>query len=474
MPVPPVSPAATPPPVVAPPPAIAPAAARDGAAAAAAAPLAPTPAPAPTPLDPKKLKVLELQREIHDRLAQQLELARLPIERLAEESLWQRAESVIVELVEQMDGAGQIPSFIDQDALIKDTLNETLGLGPLEDLLADDAVTAIFVNRHDRVLMERAGRSEHCDKIFSSELALKQVIDRLVAPIGRKAEGILDVRLPDGARLTAVLPPLATRGPTLALRKPRQGVVSVDDLVKAGVLSKAMADFLAVCTAARRNVVVCGGAGAAKAPLLSALAAACPPHERVVSVEETAELTLGRDAWIALEGSVADAEGKGGVGVAQLLAAARQLKPDRLVVGEVAGVEAWDLLLAMASACDGAFCAVAGEGPRAALASLETMARLGAGGATTRGVRELVAAGAHVIVHVARYADGAQRVTGISEVAGLRGDDFEIRDLFQFQPQGRGPDGVIRGRFVGLGNVPRFYDALEARGISADPSIFKA
>ncbi len=453
-----------------------PAIAPHAAPVAAVIPIVPTPAPAPAPPDPKKIKTLELQREIHDRLVTQLELARIPIERLAEESLWQRAESVIVDLVEHMDEAGSIPAFIDQDSLIKDTLNETLGLGPLEDLLADDSVAAILVNRHDRVLMERGGRLEHCEKAFSSEVALRQVIDRLVAPTGRRAETlapILDLRLPDGARLTAVLSPLATRGPCLTLRKPRVGVVTMDDLVRASALSKPMADFLGVCVAARKNIVVCGGQGAAKAHVLAALSTQAAPGERIVSIEDVAELSLGRDAWIALEGRLADDTGKGGVSTADLLRAAKNLRPDRLVVGEVTGAEAHELLLSMASSHEGTLAGVAAEGARAALTQLETLARLGAGAASAAAVRGLVAATTQVIVHVARYADGAQRVTSISEVTGLRGEDIELRDLFQFQPQGRGPDGVIRGRFAGLGVIPRFYETLEARGIPADTSVFK-
>ena len=441
---------------------------------AAAIPIVPSVAPVAAAPDPKKLKTLELQRDIHDRLVTQLELSRVAIERLAEESLWQRAESVIVDLVEQMDGAGQIPAYVDQDSLIKDTLNETLGLGPLEDLLADDQVTAILVNRHDRVLAERAGRLEHSDKSFSSELALRQVIDRLVAPTGRRADAstsILDLRLPDGARLTAVL--AATRGPTLSLRKPRAGVVSFEELVRASVLSKPMADFLGVCVNARRNVVVAGGSSSAKAHVLAALAGAASPGERVVSIEEVAELSLGRDAWIALEARVPDESGKGGVTTTELLRAARGLRPDRLVVGEVSGPEAYELLVGMAGPLDGTLVGVAADGARPALTQLETFARLGAGSAPTVAVRGLVTQAAQVVVHVARYADGAQRVSSITEVNGLRGEDYETRELFQFQAQGRGPDGAVRGRFAALGFVPRFYETLEARGIAADPSVFK-
>jgi pilus assembly protein CpaF len=447
-----------------------------GPAPAAVAPtvpsMAPQPAPvAPPPPDPKRQRHLELQREIREKLAAQLEIARMPIERLAEESLWQRAESVIVDMVEQLDADGHIPQFVDQDALIKDTLNETLGLGPLEDLLADEAVTEILVNRHDRVLFEKAGRLEHTDKIFSSEAALRDVVDRLVAPTGRRVDAhnhCFDLRLPDGSRLTAALPPLAPRGAALTLRKPRTGAVSMDDLVRAGCLSKPIADFLGVCVAARKNVIVCGGPSSGKGFMLAALANLAAPGERLVSVEDVAELPIGRDHWIALETRAPD------VSLQDILRLGLHMRPDRLIVGDVGGAATYDLIVAMAGAQDGTLVSIGAEGARAALACLETHAHVVTGGAGARGVRDLLAASAHVIVHVARYADGAQRVASVTEVGGTRGgDDYELRELFQFQPQGRGPDGVIRGRHAGLGVIPRFYESLEARGISADPAIFK-
>jgi pilus assembly protein CpaF len=364
---------------------------------------------------------------------------------------------------------------MDQDALIKDALNETLGLGPLEDLLADEAVTEILVNRHDRVLYEKAGRLEHSDKLFSSETAVRQVIDRLVAPAGQRVDAhhaCFDLRLPDGSRLTAALPPVSARGATLTLRKPRTGAVSMDDLVRAGALSKAIADFLGVCVAARKNIVVCGGPSSGKPLMVAALANLAGPGERVVSVEDVAELALGRDHWIALETRIGDAGGHGAVGLREVLGLALHMRPDRLVVSDIGGAAAYDLIVAMAGAHDGTVVSVAAESPRQALSCLETHAHL-VTGAAPRGVRDLLGAAAHVVVHCARYADGGQRVATVAEVVGLRGDDYEVRDLFHFQPQGRGPDGVIRGRFAGLGVIPRFYESLEARGIAADPAVFK-
>ena len=426
------------------------------------------------PLDPRLARALELQRDIHARVAAQLDLARVPIDRLAEEALWQRAETAIVDVVEQLEGEGAIPSFIDQDALIKDSLNEVLGLGPLEDLLADEQVSDVLVNRPDRVLVDRGGQLVPYDKGFSSDTALRQVIARMVhASEGGFDDGLpfVDVRLRDGARLSAALPPMAVRGACLTLRKPRRVQWTLDDLVRGGTMSNQMAEFLATCVAARRNILIVGGAGAGKTTLLGALAAAVPAHERLITLEDVAELALARDSWIALE-TRPGGDGRLGVGMKDLLGAAQRLLADRIFVGDVRGPEVFELITLLASARDGAAVTLAAEGTKASLARLEGLARLGAGDASPRAVRDLVGQAVHVVVHLLRYADGHRRVTSIAEVLGPEGEGLAVRDLFQFHVQGHGPDGTLRGRFLGAGIVPRFYELLEARGISADPQIF--
>lgn len=487
------APAPESPPSTAPPRAEAPAPRLVGAGAPAVRAPAPTPPPpvaaTPGPVvrerevappkevsDPQRAKVLELQRVIHERLAGQLDLDRLPLERLADEALWQRAEGAIVDLVEQMDADGAIPEFVDRDALIKDALNETLGLGPLEDFLVDDDISFVLVNRPDRILIERAGQMALSDKGFSSDKALRKVIERLVAPAGVRLEEagpLLDLRLPDGVRLTCALPPLAVRGACFALRKLRPSLLALDDLVRAGSLSTHMADFLATCVSARRNILVCGAPNSGKTALLAALVGLVPASERVVSVEEVAELELARDNWISLETRPPGLDGRGGVGMVDILRAALRMRPDRLVVGDVRGAEAFELCSALASAHDGAVIGVGGDGARAALARLESMARLAAAEASARGLRELVAHAFHIVVQMTRFADGLRRVSAIYEVTGTDEDGCALRELFAFQPQGLGGDGAVRGRFAGAGVIPKFYEQLEARGLPADPSVFR-
>jgi len=416
------------------------------------------------PLDPKVIKLLDLQTQILERLRAKLDLDNIPVERLGDEDLWQKAERAIVDLVETLESSGELPKYIDQETLIKETLNEALGLGPLEDLLADDKVDEIIVDRRDRVVVGKDGALRGSGKAFSSDDVLRRVVERLVAPTGRSIgddHPVVDVRLRDGSRLFAAVPPVATQGSCLVLRKPRPAGQTLTDLVSAGTLSSEMGDFLMTCVAARRNVLVCGGVGSGKTQVVAALAAAAPEGERVVTVEEIAEIALKRDEWIALETRPGDNK-NGGVDLSTLVKSALRLRPDRLVVGEVRGAESLELATALGSSIDGAVVAVAGEGAQAALARLAALARIAAPDAIDP-VRDVVASAFDVVLHVQRYADGVARVVAVEEVLGTREGGFDTQPLFQY-------GGTS---FAASGAVPRFYADLEARGISADAAIFK-
>ncbi|HWM88143.1 MAG TPA: ATPase, T2SS/T4P/T4SS family [Kofleriaceae bacterium] len=424
------------------------------------------------PLDSKVVKMLELQASVLDRLVPKLELNEIPLDKLGEEELWQKAESAIVDMVETMDSSGELPKFIDQDQLIKDTLNEALGLGPLEDLLADEKVEEIVVDRRDRILVSRGGVLNMASTAFSSDDSFRRVVERLVAPTGQTISDthpLVDVRLRDGSRLAAAIPPVSVRGACLTLRKPKKSSGhSLADLITSGALSAEMADFLTTCIQARRNIVVCGAPGSGKSSLLAALATASPEGERIVSVEEVAEMSLAREDWIALEAKPSEGNGASQVDLGALLRGALRMRPDRLVVGDVRGSEALELVQAMASAADGTVAVVSGEGARGALGRLTSMARLGAPGASQQALRELVACAVDVVVHVARYADGIYRVASIEEVIGVSEDGFHAQELFAFR--GSAEDGG----FSAAGVIPAFYAELEARGIPADTAIFRS
>lgn len=414
------------------------------------------------PLDPKVVKMLDLQSNILERLRAKLDLDKIPIERLHEEDLWQRAERATIDLVETLETSGELPKYIDQDTLIKETLNEALALGPLEDLLADDQIDEIIIDRRDRVVVGKGGVLRGSGKAFSSDDVFEKVVRRLVAEAGAAiddARPVVDLRMRDGTRLTAAVSPVAARGACIVLKKPASQMPQLADLVGQNALSAAMADFFATCITARRNILICGAAGSGKTTLAGALAAASPPGERVVSIEEIAELSIKRDEWIQLETRAGTGRSPA-IDLGQLLEIALRLAPDRLIVGEVRGDEALPLTEALCAAVDGAVVVMTGEGAAAALGRLAMLARLTApaGDAT----RELVAQAFEIVVHVARWSDGTFRVLSIEEVVGCTDTTFETHVLFQFRD----------GAFVATGTVPRFYAELEARGIPADQAVF--
>ena len=416
------------------------------------------------PLDPKVVKMLDLQSNILERLRAKLDLDKIPMDRLHEEDLWQKAERATIDLVETLETSGELPKYIDQDSLIKETLNEALALGPLEDLLADEALDEILIDRRDRVVVGKNGVLRGSGKAFSSDDVFERVVKRLVHEAGSQIDEhrpVVDLRMRDGTRLTAAVSPVAARGACLVLKKTPATMPSLSDLVGQNTLSSGMADFLATCIAARRNILVCGGPGSGKTSLVAALASASPPGERVVSVEEVAELALGRDEWIQLESRPGTGR-HNDVDMAALLEMALRFMPDRLIVGEVRGREALTLVHALNATVDGAVVAMTGEGANAVLNRLATLTRsvqLGGDGAT----RELVASSFEIVVHVARHADGSIKVHSIEEITGVSDTTFETQMVFAYQNNSFSPTGT----------VPRFYSELEAQGIKADQAVFR-
>ena len=415
------------------------------------------------PLDPKIVRMLDLQSNILERLRAKLDLDKIPMERLHEEDLWQRAERATIDLVETLDTSGELPKYIDQDTLIKETLSEALALGPLEDLLADEKIDEIIIDRRDRVVVGKDGQLRGSGKAFSSDEVFERVVKRLVAEAGAKiddATPIVDLRMRDGTRLTAAVAPVAARGACLVLKKPTTPMPLLSDLGSQGAMSPGMADFLATCVTARRNILVCGGPGSGKTTVVAALAAASPKGERVVSIEEIGELSIARDEWIQLE-TRAGVGKMVSVGLSNLLETALRLVPDRLVVGEVRGDEALPLVHALNASVDGAIVAMTGEGANAALSRLATLARVA--GAHEGAIRELVAQAFEIVVHVARTSDGSIKVLSIEEVLGYNEMEFDTRVLFEQRGAAFSPTG----------HVPKFYSELEARGIPADQAVFR-
>ncbi len=417
------------------------------------------------PLDPKVVKMLDLQSQILERLRIKLDLDKIPIERLHEEDLWQRAERATIDLVETLETSGELPKYIDQDTLIKETLSEALALGPLEDLLADEKIDEIIIDRRDRVVVGKDRQLRGSGKAFSSDEVFERVVKRLVAEAGARldeANPIVDLRMRDGTRLTAAVGPVASRGACLVLKKVPTQMPKLADLGSSGAMSPGMADFLTTCVTARRNVLVCGGPASGKTAVVAAIAAAAPQGERVISIEEIGELSIAREEWIQLETRVGIGK-NADVDLAALLETALRLDPDRLVVGEVRGREALPLVHALNASTDGAVVAMTGEGANVALTRLATLARVTAPFGADAAIRELVAQAFEIVVHVSRFGDGTLRVMAIEEVIGCTETSFDTQVLFQFRD----------GSFVATGTVPRFYAELEARGIPADQAVFR-
>ena len=411
------------------------------------------------PLDSKIVKMLDLQSNILERLRTKLDLDKVPLERLHEEELWQKAERATIDLVETLETSGELPKYIDQDALIKETLNEALALGPLEDLLADEGIDEILIDRRDRIVVGKNGQLRGSGKAFSSDEVFERVVKRLVDEAGATiddAHPVVDLRMRDGTRLTAAVSPVASRGACLVLKKAPASMPSLQDLVAQGALSAQMADFLTTCITARRNVLVCGGPGSGKTTVIGALAAATPAGERVVSVEEVAELAIARDEWIQLETRPANSKSSG-FDMSALLDTALRLVPDRLVVGDVRGREAMTLVLALTSNVDGAIVGMTGEGANQALGRLATLARATHHMATDA-LREVVATAFEIVVHVVRTPDGNVKVHSIEEVSGVSETTFETEPVFALKD----------GNFAASGRVPQFYSAM-----GADQAVFR-
>jgi len=434
------------------------------------------PRAAPGRSDPRREKISELQKEIHDRLIEYLDLRRMDIDRLADEELWEKTENAICDIVESMDGEGSIPAFVDQDMLIKDVLNEALGLGPLEDLLADDTVDEIMVNRSDQIYVERGGRIEITDRGFSSDKAVLGVIERIVAPLGRRIDEsspLVDARLKDGSRVNAIIPPLALKGPCVTIRKFRTDMLGSDDMVRFSSLSQGMVNFLEMCVSARKNIVISGGTGSGKTTTLNVVSNFIPDTERIVSIEDAAELQLKHDHWVQLESRPPNIEGKGAVFIRDLVRNSLRMRPDRVIVGECRGGEALDMLQAMNTGHDGSLTTAHSNSPRDTLSRLETMVLMAGMDLPIKAIREQVASAIDIIAHQSRFSDGSRRLTHITEVTGMEGEIITMQDIFTFKQEGFDEQGRVQGRFVPSGFVPRFYEDLQRRGLPVNMDIFR-
>lgn len=423
----------------------------------------------------KKQREFEWRKRVHARLLDTMDLRRHDISGMSDERLRAETSKLIAEIVDAM--AGDLPADLDRGLLQKQVLDEAIGLGPLEELLADDSVTEIMVNRFDEIYVERAGRLVRHPMTFTGDKAVLGVIERIVTPLGRRIDEsspMVDARLKDGSRVNAVIPPLALKGPCLTIRKFARRKLEATDLVQFGSISPAMAQFLEVCVVARKNVIVSGGTGSGKTTLLNILSNFIPFHERIITVEDAAELKLHHDHLISLEARPSNVEGKGAVQIRDLVKNTLRMRPDRIVVGECRGAEALDMLQAMNTGHEGSLTTLHANSPRDALARLETMVLMAGMDLPLQAIREQVSSAVDVIVQQTRFSCGSRLVTSITEITGMESGTIQLQEIFRFHNQGyTGENGKIKGLFTGCDMVPTFYEELRAAGQDLDLGIFK-
>ena len=348
--------------------------------------------------------------------------------------------------------------------------------GVITALLLDDSVSEVMVNGRDQIYVERQGKLVRAEAAFASDEDLIRVIREIAAFVGRRIDEespMVDARLPDGSRVNAIIPPLAIDGPSLTIRKFAKDPYTVQDLVRFGTLTEEAAGFLQACVTARMNAIVSGGTGSGKTTTLNVLSSFIPSDERIVTIEDAAELQLRQDHKVRLESRPPNLDGRGRISIRELVVNSLRMRPDRIVIGECRSGEALDMLQAMNTGHDGSLTTLHANSPRDALSRLETMVLMSGMELPVRAVREQIASAVNVVIQQQRYADGSRRISAISEISGMEMDVIALQDIFQFKQEGFDAEGRVVGRFVATGLVPKFYDDLQRRGIAVNMDVFK-
>ncbi len=411
----------------------------------------------------------EMKSRLHRALINRMDLTKLA-------SLGQeQVHAEVSRLAETLLAQEAMPlSSSDRERLINDVHHELFGLGPLEPLLADSSISDILVNSHGKIYIERRGKLEATTVAFKDDEHLMRVIERIVSSVGRRIDEsspMVDARLHDGSRVNAIIPPLAIDGPVLSIRRFGAEPLRMDSLIENKALTKDIADMLQMCVSARLNVLISGGTGAGKTTLLNALSAYIPEDERIVTIEDSAELQLQQPHVVRLETRPPNIEGRGEVTQRDLVRNSLRMRPDRIVIGEVRGGEAIDMLQAMNTGHDGSLTTIHANTPRDALARLETMIQMTGMRLSDRAMRQQVAAAINLVVQVARLSDGTRRLTAISEITGMEGETITMQEIFQFERTGVDAQGKVIGRFRPTGIRPRFAERLKASGLQL-PRVF--
>ena len=433
----------------------------------------PSPHPPPDPLRELRRNV---QTQIQRELLKRMDMKKLTVDGVDRDGLERSARERIRTIIDEVVANGRLPQGIDPVRLEEDVFNEALRLGPLEALLADDSVTEIMVNGPAKVYVERHGKLELSDCQFSDDASVLAVIERIVAPLGRRideSQPYVDARLADGSRVNAIIAPLALSGPTITIRKFSKKALTAADFIRFGTWTSDAAEFMSLCVRLRKNVIVAGGTGSGKTTLLNLLSGYIPADERIVTVEDAAELRLQQPHVVRLEARPPNIEGKGAVPIRDLVKNCLRMRPDRIIVGECRGGEALDMLQAMNTGHDGSLTTVHANSPRDVISRLETMVLMSGMDLPSRAIREQIASAVDVIIHESRMSDGSRKVTAITEVTGLEGNQIVMQDIFAFKQTGVGSDGKIIGEMKPTGAIPTWIDQVKTRGIAVDMSMFQ-
>ena len=415
----------------------------------------------------------EVKARIHTALLNRLNLERLS--QIKREDAEPELRGVIASLLEKETVTTPL-SLLERDSLVGDVLNELFGLGPLEAILVDPDVSDILVNRFDQIYVEKHGKLESIDAVFKDDRHLMRIIERIVSTVGRRIDEsspMVDARLLDGSRVNAIIPPLAIDGPVLSIRRFRTDKLGAQDIVNSKSLTEPMLTFLRAGVACRLNVIISGGTGAGKTTLLNILSSFIHDTERVITIEDAAELLLRQRHVVRLETRPANIEGKGAIRQRQLVINALRMRPDRIVVGEVRGEEAVDMLQAMNTGHDGSLTTIHANTPRDALYRLDTMVAMASLNLPDKAIRQQVASAINLVVQVSRMADGSRKVTSISEITGMEGDVITMQDIFVFERTGINDKGKVTGRFRATGIRPKASDRLAASGIKLPMELFE-
>jgi pilus assembly protein CpaF len=386
-----------------------------------------------------------------------------------------RVHAEVSRLAEGLLQAENLPlSTSDRDRLVSEVHHELFGLGPLEPLLADPTISDILVNSYNSIYIERRGKLEKTAISFKDDEHLRRVIERIVSTVGRRideAQPMVDARLPDGSRVNAIIPPLALDGPVLSIRRFGAAPLRMPALIENGALTKEIAILFEMCVRARLNIIISGGTGAGKTTLLNALSAFIPAYERIVTIEDSAELQMQQPHVVRLETRPPNIEGRGEVTQRDLVRNTLRMRPDRIVIGEVRGGEAIDMLQAMNTGHDGSLTTIHANTTRDALARLETMVQMTGMRLSDRAMRQQIASAVNLVIQVARLTDGTRRITSISEITGMEGETITMQEIFQFERTGVDSTGKVIGRFRTTGIRPRFADRLKQYGMQL-PAFF--